>query len=549
MNLFEKHSELISNSVNAIYKRGYYSPYPENPKSYSEELAIKSKGYLASIMNSNYEELSQTKSRTWVGEEVSPYLQTGIGIKYPQSQIEDILLFSGAAMRDWQKVSIEERVALLVECLEQVKLRFFDIAYATMHTTGQPFMMSFQASGPHSNDRALEAAIVGYQELTKYVKETDWIKPMGKFDIKIHKNWKSIPKGIGLAIGCSTFPVWNTVPAIFANLITGNSCIVKPHPKAILPIAIFIAEMQKVFVANSIDPNIVYLAVDTIDAPITKLLAEHHDIKLIDYTGSSSFGSYIESLNKTVFTEKAGVNSVIIDSVNDLKSVMQNIAFSVSLYSGQMCTAPQNVFISNSGIGSSDGIISYEDCVAQLCQSIKDLTLNPKSGPSIIGAIQNDLTLKRIKEFESRGMKVLLDSSTILNEEFPDARILTPLVIELDESNYNTYNEEYFGPVLFIIKTKGFASSLALSKQLAIDKGALTCAGYCIDDERKKLIEEEMNSVCVPVSFNFVGAAFINSHAAFSDLHLTGGNAAGNASLSNSEFLSRRFVWVGNRYC
>ena len=57
-----------------------------------------------------------------------------------------------------------------------------------------------------------------------------------------------------------------------------------------------------------------------------------------------------------------------------------------------------------------------------------------------------------------------------------------------------------------------------------------------------------MNEVFAPVSFNFIGAAFINSHAAFSDLHVTGGNAAGNASFVNAEYIVKRFVWVGNRY-
>jgi len=51
-------------------------------------------------------------------------------------------------------------------------------------------------------------------------------------------------KGIGLVIGCSTFPTWNTVPGLYANLMTGNVCIVKPHPKAIYPIAIFIEALS-----------------------------------------------------------------------------------------------------------------------------------------------------------------------------------------------------------------------------------------------------------------------------------------------------------------
>ena len=87
---------------------------------------------------------------------------------------------------------------------------------------------------------------------------------MGKFDLKIKKNFKPISKGVGLVIGCSTFPTWNTVPGVFANLISGNATVIKPHPKSIMPIAIVVAEMQKVLVENGLSPYTVQLAVDTV---------------------------------------------------------------------------------------------------------------------------------------------------------------------------------------------------------------------------------------------------------------------------------------------
>ena len=89
---------------------------------------------------------------------------------------------------------------------------------------------------------------------------------------------------------------------------------------------------------------------------ITKELAEHPSVKLIDFTGNSVFGSYLESLpGKTVFTEKTGVNSVILDSAEDMDKVASNLAFSVNLYSGQMCTAPQNFYIPEGGIKTPSG--------------------------------------------------------------------------------------------------------------------------------------------------------------------------------------------------
>jgi len=317
----------------------------------------------------------------------------------------------------------------------------------------------------------------------------------------------------------------------------------------VLPIAIVVAEIQKVLSEYNIDINTVQLAVDTIDKPITKELAEHESVKLIDYTGGSEFGSYIESLkNKTTFTEKAGVNSVIIDSVVDLKSVMQNIALSISLYSGQMCTAPQNIFISKHGVKTNDGIVPYEDAVKLLTDSITGLVDNPKTGAATLGAIQSDITMKRVVSIKNIGGKIALESKHINNEEFVDARIATPIVIEVDRSQVEIFGNECFGPIAFVIKTDNVDDSISLAKKLILDKGAITCGAYSTDTDVMSKIEEEMNEVFTPVSFNFTGAALINSHAAFSDLHVTGGNAAGNAGFVNAEYIVKRFVWVGNRF-
>lgn len=548
MNLFEKHQSLLNDAIEALSKRAYYSSYPESPKAYAEDGDAKAKAWISATMNNNYEGLDQTGASEFIGEEISPFLQMGIGVRYPYFSEQTLIEKAEAAQKTWGNTSSETRAGLLIEALEQVKARFFDIAYATMHTTGQAYMMSFQASGPHANDRALEAVAMGYKELKSIPDSAEWVKNLGKFDLKMNKTWKAVPKGISLVIGCSTFPVWNTVPGLFASLITGNVTIVKPHPKAILAIAIVVEELQKVLAANGFSKAVVQLAPDTQNAPITKKLAEHKEVKMVDFTGGSEFGNYIEQLPKTTFTEKAGVNSIILDSVNDLKSVLGNIAFSASLYSGQMCTAPQNIFISKDGVKTAEGTVSFDEVVAGLSAAITGLVDNPKAGPGTLGAIQADVTYNRVNEALNLGGKVILASKSIINEEFKDARIATPVVIELDKSQGNIYNKECFGPIVFVIKTDSVEDSISLARALAADKGALTCGAYTTSEEIKLAIAEAMNSVFVPVSFNFTGAGFINSHAAFSDFHLSGGNPAGNASFANSEFVSKRFVWVGNRY-
>lgn len=541
--------ERLEAAYAAQQSRTYYAAWPESPRAYAEDGMAQGLAAFQALLTQNFTALSQTGSIGWVGEEVSPYMMTGLGIQYPQFSAETLIQQANDAQQVWGKTTVDQRAAILLDALDRVAIKFFDIAYATMHTTGQSFMMSFQASGPHANDRAMEVLSMAYHELNRFPSDVTWVKGMGKFDLTLQKNYKTVPKGVSLVVGCSTFPTWNTVPGLFGSLITGNATIVKPHPKSVLPIAMVVAELQNALIAAGLPETVVQLGVDTLDNPITKTLAENASVKLIDYTGGSAFGDYIESLpGKTVFTEKAGVNSVILEGAKDPAAVFGNLAFAASLYSGQMCTAPQNIFVSADGMNTAEGMMSYNDVVAGIAQAIKGLAENPKMGAGTLGAIQNDLTLKRVKSVELlAGNGVALNSMGVSNAEFPDARTASPAVISVDASDATQWMHECFGPIVFVIKTKSADHSLTLAKECAANLGAITCSCYSTDEDFTNRVEAEMNAVFTPVSFNFTGAAFVNQHAAYSDFHVSGGNPSGNASFTDAQYVNRRFIWVGNR--
>lgn len=537
--------ELMQEGQQALKQRTYYTAFPESPKAYTEGSTEESQDSFARLLNQDFSELKSEGAQAWVGTEVSPYLMTGLGIRYPQFSTETLISRAERAQMGWRSSSPDQRAEVLTDCLYRIQKRFFDLAVSTMHTTGQGYMMSFQASGPHANDRAMEAMSMAYQELTRFDSEVQFVKPMGKFDLTLRKTYKPIPRGLGLVIGCSTFPTWNTVPGLFANLMCGNASIVKPHPKSILPIAQVVGEMQKAFEAAGFDPYTVQLAVDTLEQPVTKSLAEHPSIKLIDYTGGSHFGEYIESLpGKTVFTEKAGVNGVILESVNQPAAVFGNISFAASLYSGQMCTAPQNIFVPEAGIQTAEGSLTFDQVVSGIAEAISGLANNPKMGPFTLGAIQNEATAKRVQSLSG----AVLAASSVENPEFADARTLSPAVVAVDAADTATWKQECFGPALFVIRCKDREEALALAAQSAAELGAITSQCYSTDETFCQQVADAMNAAFAPVSFNFTGAAFVNQHAAFSDFHVTGGNPSGNATFADANYVNRRFVWVGNRY-
>src|SRR3546814_9524087 len=162
-------------------------------------------------------------------------------------------------------------------------------------------------------------------------------------------------------------------------------------------------------------PNVGLLAVHPAGDDTAQQLALNSAVKLIDFTGSSANGNWLEqnARQAQVYTEKAGVNQVIIDSVDDLKGVARNLAFSFALYSGQMCTAPQNIYVPRDGIKTADGHLSFDEVAAGLAQAVAKLVSDPARAVEITGAIQNPGVVRRIDEARALGLPVLCDSRAI----------------------------------------------------------------------------------------------------------------------------------------
>lgn len=546
MQLFNTHKELIYEAVEALSSRNFNSVYIEDVKEYSDEEKEKGLSAFQLRFNTDFSDLN-VKTDEWVGEEVSPYLQTGLGIRYPFLGVQTLINNAKKSSESWKNIDIEERAGILTEVLERLKDRFFELANSTMHTTGQGFTMAFQSSGPHSCDRALEAIAMGFHEIKRFPEYIKIDKTVGNSSFSLKKTWKPIPRGVSLVIGCSTFPVWNSIPAIFANLITGNPVIVKPHPKAVLPLAIVVSEIRQVLKESGLKTEIVQLAPDTIANPITTTLAEHPEVRIVDYTGSTKYGNFIESLDKVTFTEKGAVNPVIIDSTKDIEALIQNLAFSLLLYSRQMCTSPQNIYIPAEGIKIKDGYVSFDDFAERLQIAVNSI-YEKKWSPAVMGCIQNDNTLKSVKEISMALGKKILDNGAFKMPEYDAARTQSLKVLAVDSGKQEVFQREIFGPIVFVVKTENTDKSIELALRGVQQFGAITCLVYCTDFMKSKEIEEKFNNAFVPVSFNLTGQVFVNQHTAFSDLHVSGGNMSGNASIVDPNYITRRFVWVGNRF-
>ncbi|MFY1680167.1 phenylacetic acid degradation protein PaaN [Micromonospora sp.] len=547
--LYDRHADTLHRALTAITERGYWSAYPESPspRVYGETAAADGKAAFEAYLGGDFP-LDQPGTADRVATETSPF-GVALDVRYPHPGADEVVAAASAALPAWRDAGPQARVGVCLEILDRLHKHIFELANAVQFTSGQAFVMAFQAGGAHALDRALEAIAYAYAEMTRHPGTAGWEKAAGKGDpLRMTKTFHVVPRGVALVIGCNTFPTWNSYPGLFASLVTGNPVVVKPHPRAVLPLAITVKYAREVLAEAGFDPDLVLLAPEAPGEKLASTLALHPAVKIVDFTGSTGYGDWLEANARqaTVYTEKAGLNTVVIDSTDDFAGMCRNLGFTLTLYSGQMCTTSQNILIPAGGIATDQGHKSFDEVAAGIAATIGKLTADPARGVELTGAIVNDGVLERLDEVTKVG-ETVLESRTVAHPALPDAVVRTPTVVKLAATDTEVYGREWFGPISFVIATDSTAHSIEIMRSTVGESGALTAAVYSTDEAVLDAVEAAAIDVGVHLSANLTGGVFVNQSAAFSDFHGSGANPAANAALTDGAYVANRFRIVQSR--
>jgi phenylacetic acid degradation protein paaN len=548
--LVTRHRPTLDAALEAIRARTFHTGFPEQAKAYPKEARAEAADWFRAQLGQPFA-LEQPGTDGRVGGERSPY-GFELGVSYPHADPDALLPAMAAGIPAWRDAGPEVRAAVCIEILTELNKQSFEIAEAAMHTSGQAPGMAFQAAGPHAQDRGLEAVAYGYAAMTAHPERAIWEKPQGRDrpPVRLEKRWMAAPRGIALVVGCNTFPTWNGYPGLFASLVTGNAVLVKPHPGAVLPLAVTVATARRVLAGAGFDPNLVALAAEDSSEGLAKTLALRPEVRIVDFTGSTEFGTWLErnAQQALVYTEKAGINTIIVDSFReeDYKAALDHLAFSLSLYTAQMCTAPQNLLVPRDGVRVGEQVKPFDEFAADLAGAIDRLLGDDARAAAILGAVVNPFILERLDRAGGIGRTVLA-SRTITHPDFPDATMRTPLIAAVDSKDAEVYSHEWFGPISFLIATDDTAASIELYRSTVADHGALTAAVYSTSDAVIDAAEEATWTAGANLSVNLTGQVYMNASAGFSDYHGTGLNPAANATYADHAFVASRFRFVQSR--
>jgi acyl-CoA reductase-like NAD-dependent aldehyde dehydrogenase len=263
------------------------------------------------------------------------------------------------------------------------------------------------------------------------------------------------PVGVVACITPWNFPVALAGYKILAALISGNTVVWKPASEVALSAAIFTEVFHEIGLPKGV-LNLITGAGSKVGAH----LAEHMDVKVISFTGSTEVGIKLsETAAKTlkrVALELGGKNAVIVLKDADLDLAVNAIIKAAFTTTGQRCTAASRVIVET---GVKD----------ELLKKVVDLTRKLKAGNGLesgvdIGPLTNKQQLQAVEKYVNiavqEGAKVECGGKRQSSER---GYYYEPTVLSNVKKHHAVAQEEIFGPILSFIEVKSFEEAIEVN--------------------------------------------------------------------------------------
>lgn len=187
-------------------------------------------------------------------------------------------------------------------------------------------------------------------------------------------------------------------------------------------------------------------------------LANHTGIDGLFFTGSSATGMSLHKQfsgrpEKILALEMGGNNPLIVHEVKDIKAAAYITVQSAFLSSGQRCTCTRRLIVPEGKAGDN-----FLDILAGMTRSIRvgayDDTPEPFMGP-LVSLVESEKLMQAEEDLLAGGAKPLVPLQR-LKDDFP---FLSPGLLDVTHAN-NRKDEEFFGPLLQVIRVKDFDAAV-----------------------------------------------------------------------------------------
>jgi 1-pyrroline-5-carboxylate dehydrogenase len=406
-----------------------------------------------------------------------PAQVVGVHQKADASHAEVAMQAALTAYDGWRLAPVGERVSLLLRTAELLRERKLDFCAWLTYEVGKNW-----AEADADVGETIDFLEFYAREALRLAAAKTPIQYPGERNELLY-----IPLGVGAVI-----PPWNFPLAIMAGMtaaavVTGNTVILKPSSDSPTIAAKFFDLLEEA----GMPPGVVNFCPGS-GATFGNAIVEHPKTRFIAFTGSKEVGLDIHAraaqarpgqiwIKRTIL-EMGGKDSIVVEADCDLDAAVTGVLSSAFGFSGQKCSACSRAIV-------DDQIYDiFVDRLRERARQLKvgDPAANAAMGP-VVNQAQYESMLRYIEIGKQEGRLVAGGNAVETAEK---GYFVEPTIFSDIAPKARLAQEEIFGPVLAVIRSKNFSDAMKIANNTEF---GLTGAIYTTSREKLAVARREFH--------------------------------------------------------
>jgi 1-pyrroline-5-carboxylate dehydrogenase len=394
------------------------------------------------------------------------------------AEVEPAMQAALKAFETWSRTTVQDRATLLFRVAQLLRERKFELEA----------WLAFEVGKNYGEADADIAELIDFcnlyaLEALRLDNAATPVQLPGE-----HDQLRYIPLGVGAVI-----PPWNFPAAIMggmtlASIVCGNTVVLKPSGDSPTIAAKFMELLED---AGLPDGVVNYCPGH--GSTFGNAIVEHPKTRYIAFTGSKEVGLHINQTAaqqkpgqvwiKRTILEMGGKDSMVVDADGDIDAAVEGTAQAAFGFSGQKCSACSRVIVDER---------VYDKFLQALKARVEKITVGDPTQNVNMGPVINEKSMKNTLAYVEKGVAEggRLITGGAAAKDAGEGYFVQPTVIADVDPMATISQQEIFGPVLAVIKSRNFEDGIAIANNTEF---GLTGAAYTSSPDKIEYAKREFH--------------------------------------------------------